>query len=212
MLRFGRRLDRRWRAFALALVACAVAGVVILVGWPHLSGLYLLGLYCIPSNSVLPIPHEPGLFYVAKFYDPLGVAIVATLGSIVASFADYALVEAALRHPKIERARESRVFRWAVRWMKRAPFAIVVAFSLIPLLPISFIRALAPASGYPLGRYIVAQIVGRFPRFYALAWIGAAVMIPTWILVALTGATILVAYLTGSAPPADDADHPVDPR
>jgi membrane protein YqaA with SNARE-associated domain len=201
--RLARPLDRRWRAFGLALLASAVVGAVMIAVASQLAGLVLLGLYCIPSNSVLPIPHEPGLFFFAKFYDPLPVAIAATLGSIVASFADYAVVEAAMRHPRSSRAQASPVFRWAVRWMTRAPFAIVVAFSLIPVLPVSIIRALAPASGYPLGRYIVAQIVGRVPRFWALAWFGRAAMIPTWLLVAITGVTVVLAYLGSRSRPED---------
>ncbi len=196
------RSNRRWRAFVIVFGVAAVLGAVILAIVPDLAGLVLLGLYCIPANSILPIPHEPGVFYFAKFYDPLWVALVATLGSVVASFADYAVVEAAMRHPRVERAGETRVIRWALRWMQRAPFVIIVAFSLIPLLPISFVRALAPASGYPIGRYILAQLVGRVPRFYALAWIGQAVSIPTWLLVAMTVVTIAVAYFGNPPTPS----------
>lgn len=215
--------------FFLALCAVAAGGLAIVTVFPRLAGLYLLGLYCIPSNSILPIPHEPGVLYMARFYPPFAIAIAATLASAVVAFADYGLVEAAMRHPRIQGARDARMMRWAVRWMTRFPFAIIVAFSLVPVLPIAVVRALAPMSGYPLRRYIAALVVGRLPRFYLLAWLGRAVLIPTWVLVLVTVGTFALMFVGSTPTPLDDDDddepdveevlvpdltdpeHPVDP-
>ena len=223
------RLSRRWRQFSFALCGVAVAGAVIVAIAPALAGLFLLGLYCIPTNSVLPVPHEPGVLYMARFYPPWEIAIAATVASAVVAFADYALVEAAMRHPRIQGARDARMMRWAVRWMTRYPFAIIVAFSLVPVLPIAVVRALAPISGYPLRRYIAALVVGRLPRFYLLAWLGRAVTIPTWALVVVTVVFLALMFLASPPTPLDDDDedepdaeevqvpdltdpaHPVDP-
>ncbi len=202
------KLTRRWRAFVIALALYAALGAVAVLFARDLAGLFLLGLYCIPSNSVFPIPHEPGVLYFAKFYDPVWIALAATIGSVIVSFADYALIEAAMRHPRVKGASEARMFRWAVRWMTRWPFAIIVMFSLVPVLPISVIRALAPASGDPLRRYIAAQIVGRYPRFLMLAWVGQAIMIPTWILVVATVGLAVVMYVTAKPPVEDDEEDP----
>ena len=147
-----------WRSFYLCLCAIIVAGTVMVLVLPRLAGLFLLGLYCIPTNSIFPLPHEPGVLYFAQFYDPLWIAIAATVASVIMSFADYAMVEAWMRHPRLGAVQHTRLFKWAVRWMKRWPFAIIVLFSLTPL-PISVVRILAPASGYPVSRYIAAQIV-----------------------------------------------------
>ena len=192
----------------IALAIYAVLGGLIIAFAKDLADLFLLGLYCIPSNSVLPIPHEPGVLYFAKFYDPIWIALAATIGSVIVSFADYGLIEAAMRHPRVKGASEARLFRWAVRWMTKWPFALIVLFSLIPVLPISVIRALAPASGYPLKRYIAAQIVGRFPRFLMLAWLGQVVMIPTWILIAATVGLAVLMYVTAKPPVEDDEEDP----
>lgn len=215
--------------FFIALCGVAAAGLLIVTLAPSLAGLYLLGLYCIPSNSILPIPHEPGVLYMARFYSPAAIAVTATVASAVVAFADYALVEAALRHPRIQGARDARVLRWAVRWMTRFPFAIIVAFSMVPVLPISVVRALAPISGYPLRRYIAALMVGRLPRFYFLAWLGEVVRIPTWVLLLVTVATFGMMFLGSTPTPIDeddddqpdaeevlvpdltDPEHPVDP-
>lgn len=200
------QLTRRWRAFFLGLCAYAVLGGAVMLAWRELAGAWLLGLYCIPSNSVIPIPHEPAVLYFAKFYSAWWIALAATIGSVIVSFADYALVEAAMRHPRVRGASEARLFRWAVRWMERWPFAIIVLFSLVPVLPISVIRVLAPASGYPLRRYIAAQIVGRFPRFYLLALFGQAVMVPSWLIVAL-GLAMAAVMMAGSLRSPDEEEQ-----
>jgi len=190
-------LNWYWRAFFVGLCVCAALGLAIMVLAPDLVGIFLCALYAIPSNSVFPIPHEPGVLYFAKYYEPAWIAAAATLGSIVMSFADYAMVDSMLRHSQLaRRTRDSRLLQWGVRWMKRWPFLVVVVFSLVPL-PVTVVRVLAPVAGYPIGRYIAAQIVGRFPRFLILAMIGHAIQIPTWLLVALTLVLIVALYLAG---------------
>jgi membrane protein YqaA with SNARE-associated domain len=199
-------LNGYWRAFVAGLCACAALGVAIMIFAPDLVGIFLCALYAIPSNSVFPIPHEPGLLFFAKYYDPLWIAAAATFGSIVMSFADYAMVETMLRRSRLARqTRDSRLMQWGVRWMKRWPFGVVVVFSLVPL-PITVIRVLAPLSGYPIGRYIAAQIVGRFPRFLILAMIGHAIQVPTWILAALTLLLIVALWAAGRDTGAGDAE------
>ena len=200
------RLNHWWRAFLLALAAYAVLGIVVLAVVPDLSGVFLLGAYCIPANSVVPVPHEPAMLYFAKFYDPFWCALAGTIGSLIACYADYAMVGAAMRHRALTTTRNSRLFQWSTKWMKRYPFAITVLFSFTPL-PTAIVRILAPAVEYPVRRYMLAQIVGRFPRFYILAWIGHTVMIPTWIIIGL-GVVLLLAFFIGaSAVEDDDADE-----
>jgi len=202
------RLNHWWRAFLLALAAYAVLGIVVLAVVPDLSGVFLLGAYCIPANSVVPVPHEPAMLYFAKFYDPFWCALAGTIGSLIACYADYAMVGAAMRHRALAKTRSSRLFQWSTKWMKRYPFAITVLFSFTPL-PIAIVRILAPAVEYPVRRYMLAQIVGRFPRFYILAWIGHTVMIPTWIIIGL-GVVLLLAFFIGASAVEDDGEDEDD--
>ena len=203
------RLNHWWRAFLLALAAYALLGTLLLLLVPDLAGVFLLGAYCIPANSVIPIPHEPAILYFAKFYDPFWCALAGTIGSLIACYSDYAMVGAALRHRALAKTRNSRLFQWSTKWMKRYPFAITVLFSFTPL-PIAIVRILAPAVEFPVRRYMLAQIVGRFPRFYILAWIGHTVMIPTWIIIGL-GIVLLAGFFLGArAVEADDEDEDDD--
>jgi membrane protein YqaA with SNARE-associated domain len=204
------KLTRHWRMFFVALAACAAVGTVIVALAPRFAGIFLLTIYCIPSNSVLPIPHEPAVLYFARFYHPVWVALAGTIGTVVVSFADYAVVEAAMRHPRVSGATEKALFKWALKWMVRYPFWIIVLFSLTPL-PMAVVRILAPASRYPVGRYVAAQIVGRFPRFLLLAWIGHAFVMPAWLLVVMMGVMVGSMWLASrgsSSIGLDDDDEP----
>ena len=197
------RLRGYWRAFVVSLCALGALGAATLLFAPAYAGVFLCALYCIPSNSVFPIPHEPGVLFFAKYYDPLLIGAAATLGSIVASFSDYAMVGALLDRSRLgRRTRESWLLRWGTRWLKKSPFLVVVVFSFVPL-PISVVRVLAPASGYPIGRYIAAQIVGRFPRFVVLGVIGRAFDLPAWLLVTATLA-LAASTMLGRAEDAED--------
>jgi len=191
------RLTRYWRIFFYCLIGFAVAGGLLVVLAPDRAGLFLLTIYSIPSNSILPVPHEPGVLYFAQYYHPVWIAVAATAGSAAACLADYALVEALLRHPRINGAREARLYKWAVKWLMRFPFGTIVAFTLVPVLPLYVARVLAPASGYPLWRYALANIVGRFPRFLGLAWLGHAFHLPGWVLLAMF--VLLLAFLYGAS-------------
>lgn len=205
---FSLRLDHWWGAFLLALAAYAVIGMVVLALVPDLAGVFLLGAYCIPANSVVPVPHEPAMLYFAKFYHPFWCALAGTIGSLIACFADYAMVGAALRHRALASTRNSRLFQWSTKWMRRYPFAITVLFSFVPL-PISVVRILAPAVNYSVRRYMLAQIVGRFPRFYLLAWIGYTVQLPTWVILGL-GIALVLAFFMGARAVEDEVDAEQD--
>ena len=45
-------LNRHWRAFFLCLCATAVVGALVVWLAPAYDGLFLLGLFAIPSNSI----------------------------------------------------------------------------------------------------------------------------------------------------------------
>jgi membrane protein YqaA with SNARE-associated domain len=179
-----RELPLYWQRFGWALVGFAGVGALILYAAPALAGLFLFSIYSTPANSLLPVPHEPGLLYFAHYYDPVWIALAGAVGTAVAACIDYPVVKSAFRHPKIRRARDTQLYRSSVRWLLRWPFLTIVAFAATPL-PVYVVRVLAPATGYPLWRYMAATMVGRFPRYYLMAWVGHLYHIPAWALLAL---------------------------
>ena len=180
-------LPENWRRFGKALAVYAVIGVLMKLFFSDWMGLYLVGLYMIPANSVIPLPHEPGLFWVAPLFPPLLIAIFGTFGVCIAGFLDYQVLHWTFERPKIEKMKKSRLYRLAVDYTMRYPFATIFVFAFTPGLPYNYIRVMAPAMSYPAGRYITAIGLGRFFRFWLLAAIGESLHIPWWVLLAMAG-------------------------
>lgn len=142
----------------------------------------ILFFYAVVSNVALAVvPHEP----VVAWYGPrLGVwttALVATAGTVAASWMDYRVFS---RYVAKLWRRSHHTFSghwvgWASRGFARVPFAMVAASGLTPL-PFFPFKVMAFVVGYPMGRYLAAVAAGRLPRYLLLAWLGAALQLPTW--------------------------------
>jgi len=89
-----------------------------------------------------------------------------------------------------ERIHTSKITRKVVEWFYKAPFTalVLVGLSPIPFYPMRFIVVLAR---YPVWKYCVAVFMSRAPRFYVLAWLGAAISVPNWLLVLVFTVMIL---------------------
>jgi len=61
----------------------------------------------------------------------------------------------------------------------------VIALSGLTPLPFFPFKALAFATGYPIGRYAGAVAARSLPRYALLAWLGASVRLPVWLYAAL---------------------------
>jgi membrane protein YqaA with SNARE-associated domain len=147
-------------------------------------------VYAVAAHLLISVLlHEPALFYAAKIYPAVLVAVVGTLATVVAIVLDYWLIGWLVNHhlvkPVVE---ESRWFRFAQQWFRKAPFLLIAGSALAPV-PFYPVKILAIASDYPLVRFVAALIIGRLPRFYVLAKIGGEVEAGTstlgWITLAL---------------------------
>ncbi|HCR16930.1 MAG TPA: hypothetical protein DIU35_05555 [Candidatus Latescibacteria bacterium] len=176
-------LTKSWKRFFLvASLLSLAAGIVIIVS-PSYRNLAFLFFYSIPSNSVIPIPHEPALILLGKYYTPLLVAFVAVTGALLACFLDYKAIHYAFSNSKIAKIRESDVYKGAVHYFLKAPFFAILIAALAPFVPFYIFRVLSPSSGYPFKRYIVAVFLGRLPRYYMFALLGTSLSIPSLVMV-----------------------------
>lgn len=146
--------------------------------------LLTLFAYAFVSNVALAlVPHEPVVVWYGARIGPWSTALVATAGTVLASWVDHRLLV-----PLITRATRDRELprpaAGLMRWFNRAPFAVITASGLTPL-PFFPFKALAFAAQYPLGRYLAAVAAGRLPRYLLLAWLGAVYQVPVWLLAAL---------------------------
>ena len=157
----------------------------------HEPVLIILFAYAFLSNVALSVvPHEPVVVWYGQETGVWRTAIVATAGTVLASWVDY-------------RAFGSLVSRMAARkidaphWLGgvrtlfgRAPFVVLALSGLTPL-PFFPFKALAFAQAYPLGRYLAAVAVGRLPRYALLAWLGYSLRLPAWPFIAFTSLLFL---------------------
>lgn len=193
------RLEARvWALGGLMLLIGLVTTVLMFRDFRSDSYLYL-AFYAIPSNTALSVfPHEPVLLYFGKFGVLWLVALAATAGNLVAALMDHAVFVPVLNHRAVRRYKEKPLYGRALALFRRAPFATVAAASLAPV-PFWPVKLLSFSDGYPLGRYMSAIALGRYPRYYLLAWAGAAFAIPTWVLVALLVLVVGI-YAANAAP------------
>lgn len=189
-----------WGSGAIGVLGIAVAALAPAAA--ELAALFALSLFCNgPYSPVLPATMEPLVMIYGQVYPPLLVAAVATLAAVLAEIVDFRLYEAAFATNRLAGTRNSRVSRWVVRWFARAPFLATVVSAATPI-PFWLTRCCAIVSGYPLWRFLVATALGRVPRWWLYAAIGAAFNIGAgWLLggaAAMTAAWIAVALLRRS--------------
>ena len=170
----------------------ALLGIWLLVDEVRESrSLWILFLYSFPSEFlVAPVPHEPIFFYFGKYYAAWLVAGIAVASTVLTEALNYHIFGYFADRSFFEKIHRSRVTRKVVEWFYRAPFTalIIVGLSPIPFYPMRFVVVLAR---YPLWKYCLAVFLSRAPRFWVLAWLGAAVSIPNWLLVVVFTVLIL---------------------
>jgi membrane protein YqaA with SNARE-associated domain len=142
----------------------------------------LLFGYAFLSNVALAVlPHEPAVVWYGTRLGVWPTTLIAAAGTVLAALVDHRLFV-----PLIERitARRQAAPAFGERAFRRWPFLILALSGLTPL-PFFPFKVLAFTTGYPLGRYAVAVAARCLPRYALLAWLGTAVPLPTWLLVAL---------------------------
>jgi len=156
-----------------ALVSAAVFGLfcgALVLYDPRYTQLAIYALYAIPAHLLISfLPHEPALWIAARLYPASVVAVVGTAATLVAIVLDYWLIGWLVNHHLVKPVvQESRWFKFASRWFRKAPALLIAGSALAPV-PFYPVKIMAIAADYPLRRFIAALLVGRLPRFYILA-------------------------------------------
>lgn len=182
------RGDRRWDWFLRGTLVAALAGIGLAVAIPAAIPLVWLAVLSIPANSplspIFPTLFEPVIIEAGKFADPWSVSVVALGGYLYTEYVNWHLYAWVLRGERAAWLRRQPWVRKSVEYFARAPFTSVVVFAFTPL-PFWAARGLAILRPYRLAPFMLATAVGRWPRFFLYAWLGSAVRIPVWALIAV---------------------------
>lgn len=182
------------------MVAIGLATFLLIATLGRGNGYLYLALYSIPANTAISLfPHEPVLIYYGTFANLWLAALAATAGTIAAGWLDHRVFVPVLNYRKVTSYKESRLYRKATGLFMKYPFATLVltGFTPIPFWPF---KLLCFSIHYPLSRYLSALVLARYPRYFLLAWLGASVGIPPWILIAAV-ALVFATYAARGLPP-----------
>lgn len=139
----------------------ALTGFVLVTIW--LNG---------PLAPFFPASYEPVLMIFGRFYLPLGIAALGMAGTLYVEYLNYHLYRRLLHSNLLAAFRQSRVINWFTRIFQRSPFFTIWLCSWSPL-PYWSVRFLSPMAGYPVSRHLFATLLGRFPRLWFFAALGA---------------------------------------
>jgi membrane protein YqaA with SNARE-associated domain len=141
--------------------------------WLLALGLFYMSLCCVffPAPTawiVMLLASNEMQIIEAPILRVVIVSAACATATGMANLNEYHLITYMLRHRRIARVRDTRLYRWAVRWFARAPFMVVAVFGFVPL-PVDVVRWLAIIYRYSRLRYFAAYVVGRFPRYVIYA-------------------------------------------
>jgi membrane protein YqaA with SNARE-associated domain len=212
---YDRLEPKVWVLGGIMLALALVALVLMLQDFSTSSYLYL-AFYAIPANSAISVfPHEPVVIWYGSQGSILWTAVAASVGTMIAGYLDHSVFVPVMNLKGLTGYKEKGWYQKAARLFMKYPFAVIVVtgFTPIPFFPFKF---LSFSLHYPLWKYLTALLVGRFPRYLLLAWIGYVIHIPGWLLIAIFGGAILayaikagpeiLRYLKSSRRPRDGAE------
>lgn len=182
-------------AVTLALLALALA-VPLVLGLPQAGGLGTFAVFTLwcngPWSPLLPALYEPVLLATGRTHGALPVAVVGTAGTLLVEWANYHVHAAAISSERLAGLREHRATSWLSERFARRPFFYVwlAAWSPLPYWPV---RTLSPLAGLSVPRHLLATLIGRFPRLWFIAAVGAVFQPPLWMLGIITLAPVVIA-------------------
>jgi membrane protein YqaA with SNARE-associated domain len=120
----------------------------------------------------MPIRPTWLILLFAATYPWAVVALVATLGAVVGTIPLY---EVAIHAQRTRRVQAWLARRWVqrlLRWLKGKDFLTIVVIVVSPL-PDQLIGIVGGVRRYPMGKFLLANFVGRFAFYAAIAYLGA---------------------------------------
>jgi len=178
-------------AMVLALLAAWLFSQTVRTG----QSMLVLFLYCFPSEFLIGlIPHEPVLLLYGALHSPVLVALISTVGTVLAEGLNYSFLGFFNHVGWFDGMRRRVAVDRVIRLFERAPFlAILVAgFTPIPFAPIRFLVVL---TRYPVAKHLLAVFISRAPRFLILAWLGDVLRFKAWMIVGIFAVLFIVLYL-----------------
>ena len=190
-----------WLLGAAFFGAVGVAAFLAAVILPAHLSLPSFVFYTAISNTFIPwLPHEPIVILYGTLYSAWILAPLAGVATCAIEALNYRVLSLVVGVRRVKAVTQQRIYRTAERWFNRLPFLAIVIAGITPV-PYAPFRVLVVTSRYPLKRYLLGVFVGRTPRYFMLALLGAAFHLPVWgygiIFAVMVGTTAVIAVTSG---------------
>jgi uncharacterized membrane protein YdjX (TVP38/TMEM64 family) len=192
----ARRGDRRWDVVIRGTALAATLAIPIVHFFPATATLVGFAVAAVlangPLSPVVPVAFEPLIMEAAKHVPVVEVTLVGLGAYMYTEYLNWHLYRWVLDRERLAALRRRRWVERSVVAFGRAPFLTTLVFAFTPL-PFWVVRILAIYRGYAVARFMGATALGRLPRIFLYAWLGAALSLPAVFLGSIAvGATLLV--------------------
>lgn len=157
-----------------------------------LESLWVLCLLLFLDGATLAVGTTPLLLAYGKYHAPWVVALAGAAASALGGAVQIVLLRWLLstRHPWMLRFAPTRErIENAIQHHPSATFMALVVARATPL-PDAPLKLAAAAANYPVSRYCAAILLGSIPYYFALALVGHALKLPTWVLITATALVV----------------------
>ena len=167
-----------------------MTAVVLVSSLPFQQSLELLFLlvYMTFACTFFPLPTPQIILDYGGRFDPILIAIVGAIGTCMAGLIDYTVITYVFEYKKFTTLKQTKTYKYCAWLYNKVAFIslVIAGFTPIPFEPFRF---LAAATQYNRGRYVLAILIGRAPRYYLLAKLQRMFHIPRSILI---GSVLLI--------------------
>lgn len=150
------------------------------------DSIWVMCLLLVADGATFSFATTPLILHYGKLHEPTLVAILGGACSAAGSGIQLLILRRLLSssHPYMRRFTPSRQkVESAIHSYPAASFAALVLARATPL-PDAPLKLVAAAGGYPVGRYMLAILLGALPYYFVLAIAGRKFKPPTWVLIA----------------------------
>ena len=175
---------KKWILTAIGISLSLALGYLFFKGSRYGQLIGFFG-YMSVACTLVPLPTPPFVIALGKVFDPGIVALTGAVGNVIAAFVEYHLLLWIFSKTELQqRVEANRIFQRFSYYFHRAAFVCLIftGFTPIPFEPFRFAAIL---TRYNLRLYLLAVLLGRFLRYYLIAFIGDQFQIPMRYLIIL---------------------------
>ena len=191
-----------WDAVVRGSGCLGVLGIALTCLIPDCGPLIGLGVFTIwisgPQSPFFPVALEPVLMLFGQLYAPWLVATVTVIAAVYIESINYHVYGRMTSLDVFRPLRESTVVRWSRDLFESHPFLATWLFVVSPL-PYWAIRILAPMTRYPMWRYLMANVLARYPKYWFFSSVGLWLTVSNQVLLLVSVAGIVAGSVAWAA-------------